>query len=160
MKKIRLSNGHSALVDDKDYKSLSAYSWYEMHGYAVRIENYRDDKKMRGRIIRMHRLITKAPKDKYVDHINGNRLDNQRSNLRLVSPSENQYNRKIGKNNTSGYKGVHWSKSMSAWEANIRCQNKWTYLGKFENIQEAALAYNEAAKRMFGKFAVLNQIKF
>ena len=91
-----------------------------------------------------------------VDHINGNRLDNRKENLRLVTPQQNNMNRKPLKNSTSKYKGVFWDKNRNKWLVLIMIGDKSRYLGRYQDEREAALAYDKAAKKLFGEYAYLN----
>jgi hypothetical protein len=93
-----------------------------------------------------------------VDHINGDGLDNQRCNLRLATHSENLRNRGYTKKNTSRYKGVTWYKPYKKWRAQIKTDHKMKNLGYFDIPEEAAEAYNEAAKKYHGSFAWLNKL--
>lgn len=99
-----------------------------------------------------------------IDHINHNTLDNRKENLRLCSVNENNYNRKINKNNNSGYKGVHLArynrknKIYIYYRAKIQTDNIEVSLGLFKTAKDAAIAYNEAAKKYHGEFAYLNPI--
>jgi len=95
--------------------------------------------------------------DMQIDHINGIKWDNRISNLRQVSGFDNQKNRGKNKKNTSGYKGVH--KNKNKWEVSIMANNIRHRLGHFDNPKEAALVYNEAAKKLHGAFAYQNEIK-
>ena len=91
-----------------------------------------------------------------VDHINGNRLDNRKENLRLATPQQNQMNRKSHRNSTSKYKGVSWDKSRNKWRALIMIDNKYKHIGRYQDEREAALAYDKAARELFGEYAHLN----
>jgi hypothetical protein len=107
----------------------------------------------------MHRLIMGNPEGKCIDHINGNKADNRRCNLRLCDKAQNLRNmpKRIGKY-TSLYKGVHFDKNRSKWKAEITFEYKNIHLGRFNSQIEAAKAYNSAALRLFGEFAKLNEI--
>ena len=150
MKKIPLTQGKFALVDDEDYTELSKYKWYATKG---RNTFYAKNARM-GRI--MHRHILNPPRYKDTDHIDGNGLNNQKINLRLATRSENGGNRRLGSNNTSGFKGVHWAKDYRKWKVRIKINRKDIYLGRFSSREEAVLKYNDAAKKYFGIFARLN----
>lgn len=89
-----------------------------------------------------------------VDHKNGNGLDNRKCNLRIATSSQNKANTKIRRDNTSGFKGVIWHKASNKWMARVADK----YLGLFRSKYEAAKAYNQKAKEMFGEFARLNEI--
>ena len=106
----------------------------------------------------MHRLVINAQKGTMVDHINRNRLDNRKENLRLCTMQENRRNSAKKKGSASPFKGVMRVTHRPAWRAFIKYDDKNHYLGYFKSEVEAAQAYNEAAKEHFGEFAVLNQI--
>ena len=89
---------------------------------------------------------------------NGNGLDNRKANLRICSNSQNQANRGVGKNNTSGFKGVWFDNRVLRWRAAIQVLKKRIQLGKFDLKEDAARAYNKAATKYFGEFALLNRI--
>ena len=106
--------------------------------------------------LQIHRLITEAPKGMHVDHINGNPLDNRKSNLRICTHAENQRNRGANKNNTSGYKGVSWHKRNKKWACQIKHNYKKIHVGNYATPEEAARAYDAKAKEFQGEFAYLN----
>src|SRR3990167_7117239 len=156
MKTIELTQGEVAIVDDADYDYLSQWNWslYRKTGrrsyYAQRSMPLPDGRKT---TIQMHRHILSAPIGVQIDHVNGNGLDNQRCNLRLCTHAENRRNMDAYRNCTSGYKGVHWHRQRKKWRAVINYQKKSISLGLYKNKEEAAIAYDEAAKKYFGKFA-------
>ena len=143
-----------ALVDPDDYQKLSQYNWEcfekESRGrYAIRLEGRK--------IVSMHREIMNAPDGKVVHHDDGNGLNNTKENLRIVTVSENnKYVRKRGRAASSKYKGVSLEKRNGKWRAGIKSDGKYKSLGYFENEEDAARAYDEAAKVHHGNFAVLN----
>ena len=155
MKTIPLTQGHVALVDDEDFEGLSRYNW---HARKDKQTFYAARGTLRGgvaRTIMMHVAISGI---KNVDHIDGNGLNNQRSNLRPASASQQAANRKKSNRNSSKYKGVSWNKRLKKWMAQIKPPNKkQIYLGLFDNEELAARAYNQAAIEHFGDFAKLNQ---
>lgn len=155
MKKIKLSQNKYTLVDNADYDWLKQWEWkVNGHGYVYRV--LKINKKHEW--IWMHRIINKTSSNLHTDHIDGNTLNNQRNNLRSCNRFENMQNRKLNRNNASGYKGVCWHKIGKKWVAQIFLKRKAIYLGYFKDKKEAALAYNEAAKKYFGKFSRLNKI--
>ena len=155
MAKIRLFDGHFTTVDDADFEWLSQWKWHYKDGYVVRTQYVKGSgrKNQRNVHIRMQRLILGNPKGLLVDHINGDKLDNRRTNLRLATHTENHQNRNKQTNNTSGYKGVflHNLRLKKPWRARIAIPgdpNK--HLGFFATRKEAAQAYNAAATKYHG----------
>ena len=150
MKQITLANKSTfALVDDSDFECVNQWKWHlDITGYAVR-------KPKSGKIY-MHRLLLNVGA-KQVDHINGNTLDNRRSNLRPSTIAENRRNKGPKSENTSGYKGV--TKRKNKWIAQISANGTGYYLGIFDNKESAAKAYNKAATQLHGEFAKLNKIR-
>ena len=154
MKLLPLSNGQNSLVDDEDFSILNKHKWTVNNtGHVWR--NGVKDRKNHG--ISISRFIMGFPKD-CVDHINGNLLDNRKSNLRICKLEDNAKNKTIYKNNKSGFKGVVRHKGR--WQASIAVDKKDIYLGMFQDKDKAALAYNEAAKKYHGEFAKLNIIDY
>jgi hypothetical protein len=153
MKKIKLTQGKFALVDDDDFENLSKLNWFfSPNGYAYNPKH---------ESIYMHRAIMglkKGQNEKFVDHINSEKLDNRKQNLRHSDKYRNQQNRKIASNNTSGYKGVSFMKSKGKWWSKITVNKQRKFLGYFETALEAGVAYNNAAKKYFGHNAKLNNI--
>lgn len=151
MKTIKLKNGEEALVDDEDYEELNKYRWFCSNGYVVRGRYSRETKKTSS--VRIHRVIMNPPDYMDVDHINHNKLDNRKENLRVCTASGNQMNRdKFLTRNTSGYKGVSWSKDHRKWDARIKKDGKNYWLGLFVDVKEAHKAYQQKAKELFGEF--------
>jgi AP2 domain/HNH endonuclease len=156
-RKIRLTEGKYTIVDPQDFYWLNNLDWVYKKGsksfYAVRFDNdYADGPT----IVAMHREILKPPKGLLVDHRNQNGLDNQRSNLRIATRSENNINVPKRKNTTSRFMGVSLTNGRKRWVANINHQNKRICLGRFYNEEEAAKAYDVAARKYHGEFARLN----
>jgi hypothetical protein len=152
-RKIKLTQGKYAIVDPEDYEKLIGYPWYAAKSprtfYARRYEN--------GKTIKMHRQIMNPPPGLFVDHENHNGLDNRKANLKIATPTENARNRrpKSGKSG-SIYKGVRRNKKLNKWRAVICYNGKYIHLGYFDDEKQAAKAYDEAAKELFGRFAFLN----
>lgn len=144
------------MVDDEDYEWLNQYNWRANHDGTVL--GWMGTSKDKQRPILIHRLILNAPEHLEVDHIDGNRLNNQRSNLRLATSSQNKMNRGPRKDNTSGYKGVSWHSQRLKWTARVKAGQKYIHLGLFDSKEAAALAYNSAARLLHGEFAWLNNI--
>jgi len=155
-KHIGLTQGKFAIVDDADYEWLSQHKWYAAQGsstyYARRMLYGKAEQKE----IRMHRAILKPPPGMESDHINGDGLDNRRCNLRTVTRSQNSMNRRNQMNCSSRHKGVSWDSRDCKWRVQIKIDGRGQRLGYFDDEQEAARIYNQAAKRLFGEFARLN----
>lgn len=151
MKKIKLTQGYEALVDDKDYEWINQCKWHvfpnnsgSMYAFASK---QKFDGKKHHRLI-MHRVINKTPAGFETDHINGNGLDNRRSNLRSVTRSQNMLNRKRNKKSSSKYKGVYWHKQHRKWIANIQINKKRIFIGLFKKELDAAKAYVSKVKEL------------
>ena len=158
MKKIKLSKGKYAIVDDEDYRHINKYKWsYHNAGYACRVI-WKNNKQI---MILMHRYIMKTPKNKDTDHKNRNKLDNRKKNLRICSRSNNMKNMLKWRIKTasSKYKGVTWFKAANKWMAQIKVNKKKLHLGLFVNEIDAAKAYNKAAKKYFTIFVKTSRIK-
>jgi hypothetical protein len=156
MKKLRLTQNQYAIVDDQDYDYLNQWKWTFNQGYARRKLVVGE----KAYSIPLHKAITLCPDGYLVDHVNGDTLDNRKINLRICNKGQNNYNRRQGAlNNKSGYKGVYLDKKSNKWQAQIRYNYKTRYLGLYENIKDAARAYNEAAAKYFGEFARPNYIE-
>ena len=107
MREIQLTKGKVTIVDDEDFERVNKFKWFIFNGYVV--HSIKSDDKWTSQS--MHRLILNAPEGKQVDHINSDRLDNRKENLRICNRSENQWNRSKQKNGTSGFKGVSFHKA-------------------------------------------------
>lgn len=144
MAKLSLNFDYSTLVDDELVPYLGSWKWSYSSGYARRQEYLgKKDGKRTFRLVYLHRLIMNAPKGKQVDHINGDTLDNRKSNLRVVTRSLNQHNRKISCRNQSGATGVYWHKQRSKWHAQVMVDRKKKSLGLFDEVLEATGAVQE-----------------
>lgn len=160
MKRIKLTQDKHALVDDGDFEYLNKWKWQfdSKTGYANKKLWIKDGKGKELKIY-LHRLIMKNPSGKRIDHINRNKLDCRKENLRIATHSQNLMNRNKNSNNTTGYKGVFFDKTRNKWKAEIKHFYKTHYLGRFDTPKEAAFAYNEGARKYHGEFAYLNQLK-
>lgn len=148
-KRIPLTQGYEAIVDSEDYDELMKYTW----SAAVRRNNVYAQRAGKGAVpILMHRQIMGFPKQ--VDHRNGNGLHNWRGNLRSCTDNQNQWNSKP-KGNGRKYKGA-FINNKKYWMARIYKDSKPIYLGCFATQEQAARAYDAAAKKLFGEFAKLN----
>jgi len=157
---IPLTRGMSAIVDTEDFERVSALTWHAVNTpkgsqwwYAE--HRYKDGRVSRG--FSLHRFILGVtdPAIK-VDHRDGNGLNNSKTNLRSCTPAQNRANSRKQPNTTSRFKGVHRRKTETKFVAAIKIANKSKYLGAFENEEDAARAYDAAAKAHHGEFAKPN----
>ncbi len=148
---IPLTRGKFAIVDEEDFERLNRYKW---HAICVRGKWYAR-RAPGGKVIMMHREIMKAPKDKLVDHIDGNGLNNRRCNLRFCTQQQNMQNRRPLLR-TSRFKGVSYCKNTEKFHAEITRSRRKTFIGSFDDEIEAAKAYDRKAIELFGEFAYLN----
>jgi len=150
-------SGYDVLIDDEDYERLKGFKYNVYRGdeerglYYFSRNLYVDGKRT---MTRLHRDVMGCIKGdrKTVDHINGNTLDCRKVNLRICTNTENCRNAKTHKNNTSGVKGVCWSKSSKKWQAHIRVDYIRIHLGLFTNIKDAEKAYADASAKYHGVF--------
>lgn len=158
MKKIRLTQGKYALVDNLDYKYLCKSKWFaeyrnNTNSYIARRKIKINNGKWKNQL--MHRVIMNAPKGIQVDHINHDTLDNRKANLRLCTQTQNSMNR-LTQSHSSKYKGVTWHKLAKKWVARIRVNKLLIPLGYFKLEKDAADAYDKVAKKYFGNYAYTN----
>lgn len=144
-------------VDLEDLELANSRKWYlNMKKYAsygegsVRLKTYRK--------IFFHRLVINVPNDLCVDHINRDTLDNRKINLRVVTSVQNQMNKRGYKNRSSRYKGVTWGKEAKKWEVRVMLKGKQHFVGRFNDELDAAKAYNDRARDLFGEFAYQNEV--
>lgn len=158
MKEIPLTRGMVALVDDEDYEMLAQYRWcVKACGsrlfYAVRALAGNGGKQH----VVMHRVLLNPLPGFDVDHVDGNGLNNQRSNMRVATRQQNIANKRISSRNTSGFKGVSLHRASGKWQVFLRIPNgKNKNLGNYETREEAARVYDDAARKWNGQFARLN----
>lgn len=157
--KIPLTKGKFAIVDIEDARDVFSHRWRLgkfRRQYYARMTVHRSDGKQTTMFL--HSFIMPPPPGFEIDHIDGDGLNNRRSNLRLATRSQNFQNSRIRSTNTSGYKGVHWDKHAHKWRARIVLDGYNKNLGLFDNREEAAAMYDVAAIEYFGEFARLNGV--
>ena len=155
--KIPLTKGKFAIIDDADEKLISNYSW---QAYYVGRKNSKRwyagaRERITNKMVYMHRLLSGVD-GMLVDHINGDSLDNRRSNLRPCTNSQNNMNKGPTTTTTSKYRGVNFDKCRNKWKSRIKVGSRQIFIGRFQLEVEAALAYDKYAKQYFREFAKLN----
>lgn len=158
---IPLTHGEFALIDEEDWARLLEFTWHlTSYGYAGRhaLRELGESPDRKTRVFKMHRELLDIPQCMQVDHINGNRLDNRKSNLRAATNAQNNQNKRSPRNNRSGYKGVSWCKERNKWAAQIQVNGRQKNLGRFDNVEDAIRAYDEAARKLHGEFALTNAV--
>ena len=150
------NTGAVATVSEEDFVFLLAFNWSQNpRGHFVRNDH--------GKVLMMHRVIAERAGidlSQYIDHIDRNKLNNKRENLRPATNQQNQFNRSQQVNSTSPYRGVTWDKNNQRWVARIRYGDKARkHLGSFSTAEAAAESYNNAAKLLHGEYANLNNIQ-
>lgn len=163
MKKIRLTLGKYALVDDSDFEWLNQWKWYAIKDhniyYARRAyKNPSPPPRQKAEI--MHRLILGVEGNTKVDHVNHNGLDNQRRNIRVATVSQNTANMRKMRDNKSGYIGVIWKAKVRRWQGvigiTVEGKQKSVSVGYFKSKIKAACARDDKAFELFGEFVSLN----
>lgn len=156
MKELKIQNSCLvALVDDEDFDRLSKFVWYVNKNFSIsrtfmsgirRVKNI----SLASEVLHQHGQL--------FDHKDRNPLNNQKENLRPCTYSQNMMNRTKARGTTSLYKGVSWSSSRKKWCVCIHHEDRNYFLGRFDNEVDAAKAYNQKAKELFGEFANLNPV--
>jgi len=146
-------SGYEVIISACDVERVMAHKWhfYKRSKSGLCYFSYKTPRPEVKEIM-LHRFILNCPPSMCVDHIDGNTLDNRRSNLRICTRAENSRNRRKNNNSTSGYKGVFWNKLYSKWAAYIRANNKRIFLGYFDDPKKAYEAYVAASKKYHGEF--------
>ena len=151
---VELTQGKTTLVDTADLDIIARYRWYCSNGYALASICDADGNSRR---IYLHRLVLGLTDPRlHADHINGDGLDNRRANLRRATRYQNMANQTLSRRNTSGYKGVSYYPRTLAYRATITAKGERRHLGFFSTPEEAARAYDAAAREMHGEFARIN----
>ena len=147
-------NGNSFIFDREDYQMLSGrYCYVTSNGNGY---GYAMSREVDGSQKQVSRLLLNLSNGDYVDHINGNHLDNRRCNLRIATVSENSQNARIRYDNSTGFKGVSYNKRRSKYRSYINNAGRQLHIGYFDNPEDAARAYDTAARFLYGEFACVN----
>lgn len=163
MKIVRINSKrhgqYDVLVDDEDFDRVVKFTWRITKSNLSGVLYASSLRRAGSKVIwfQMHRLIMRNPKSQ-IDHIDGNGLNNQKSNLRLATCSQNRMNTGKYKNNTTGFKGVFLCKNTNRYRVLIRFNKKQICGGRFDDRNQAAKKYNELALKYHGEFARLNII--
>lgn len=158
MKHVNLTKGQKTMVDDADYDHLTQWNWhFGANGYAVREQHLgmKDGKRIR-RTVLMHRELVDAPKGLDVDHVNENKLDNRRSNIRLATRSQNKANMRAVKRKDNLPMGVTFNpspRSKQPYMARVCMNGKSYFVGNFYQLKDAVSAYAAKKKELYGDFA-------
>jgi len=173
MENIKTNKGEFILVDNRHLKELKEYCWsIDANGYAITSvyimsrKESRDSGMPRKKNLKMHRLVYELTNNinlktkEHIDHIDRNKINNTVSNLRIsgIGRSINQINVGLRKDNTTGFKGVIFRKRTNKYEAKISYRSKRIWLGSYEDVVDAAKAYNKKAKELFGSCCYLNKV--
>ena len=145
------------MVDEELYEYLNQWKWSKYGNYFIR----RVQNKKVITTIYMHRLIVDAPKGLVVDHINGDTTDNRMINLRICTKQQNNFNKRIGTRNTSGFKGVFWAKDKKRWKSCVAITiggKKKRFTSEFKSKEQAIKSYENKAREVFGEFARINSL--
>jgi hypothetical protein len=142
--------GYNIEIDDEDAPRILTHSWWvssspETDGHVICFST-----RIGGKIIKLHRFIMGDPSGLVIDHEDGNRLNNRKSNLRPCTVSQNNMNLGLNRRNKSGYRGVSFSKTKNKWRATISLKKRQLHLGYFDRPDVAAAAYEQAAEIFYG----------
>ncbi|MGB4825387.1 MAG: HNH endonuclease [Leuconostoc mesenteroides] len=154
---IELTQGQFAIVDEEDFERVDKFKWRanrKKNGNFYARTHWRDEN---GRAIKkdLYSFVVNFKKEQQVDHINLNTLDCRRKNLRVATKQQNRFNTSVKETNKTKFKGVTF-RGENIFEAKISCNKIYYKLGKFNNAEDAAKAYDKKAKELFGEFAWSN----
>lgn len=130
------------LIDAEDYDNIKDYKWYLTKGYVTN-----------RKLGKLHRYLTNTPKHLVVDHINMNKLDNRKENLRVCKQQQNCFNKLEQKNNSSGHRGVTFNKRNNKWRARIGLNEKQIHLGYYDKLEDAIEARLSAENKYYKEFS-------
>ena len=157
-RRIKLTRGYYALVDECDFERLNRHKWQvNVRNGRPRQAGRTERRNQKSRYLTMHRVIMNPPRHMIVDHINRNPLDNRRANLRLSTPQQNSWNRSCPRNSKgSKYTGVSLDRDGQKWRVRIVIDGESRFLGYYDDEKAAAMAFDKAAWKHRGQFAFLN----
>lgn len=150
------AKGEEFYFDLEDYEKINKYCWHiKSDGYITTLIYFNKDYKKQ---IFLHRLIMNCNDDFLIDHMNHNKNDNRKNNLRMVTVQQNNMNNSLRKDNISNATGVFWNKKNNIWQAQIRVNSKAIHLGCFINKQDAIKSRKQAEEKYFGEYSYDNSI--
>ena len=157
-RRIKLTRGQYAIVDVEDFEQLNQYKWQcSCYGYATRSVTEANDLGSRQVDVYMHKVLCPTPEGMVTDHVNRNKLDNRKANLRPATRKQNNWNRSPKTDNRkTRYHGISWKKDVKKWRVRLAINGKSQSFGSYSDEIEAARAYDRVAKQHRGPFAVLN----
>lgn len=162
MKEMRLSDWKIAMVDDEDFLRIQdrGYAWMwspKKKGSKLGCVTSNNKNLPGPSHLKLHRFVMNAKPGQMIDHIDGNTLNNQKTNLRFCSHSQNNANKRLSQESKSGFKGVSWCSCTNLWRARIKQNGSSFTLGRFKNKIEAAICYDSEAIKRFGEYALTNK---
>lgn len=146
------SKGEEFYFDIEDYDNIKNYCWWKHHTGYIMADSFTNGKR---KTIYLHKLVMKCPysgRFQIVDHINGNKIDCRKNNLRYATAQQNNQNHKLNKNNKSGYSGVQWNRWHKVWDVCISIDGKRTYVGTSKDKNEAICMRKNAEKQYYGEW--------
>lgn len=149
-KYIQLKHG-TAIVDEQDFDKIKDYKWSSI--FCGKAKSPYAVSSHFGKIVYMHRIVMGAKSDQFVDHIDGNGLNNSRENLRFATTSQNNMNQCKRSDNTSGHKGISWCPDREKYQVYINIDRKRKSLGRYKTLEEAIYVRDQAVKAHYGEFA-------
>lgn len=151
---VTISGGKRVLVDGENLGIVGQFKWHAKKSKG----NWYAATRVGKQTVFMHNMLMPPVEGLETDHVDQNGLHNIETNLRYATPSQNRANVRLRSDSTSGLKGVCFYPKTGKWRAYIQKDKKWKQIGYFETKEEAAVAYNEKAKELFGEFAWLNKV--
>jgi hypothetical protein len=149
---VALTKGYKAVIDAEDAHLVDGWNWTALVRRNTVYAYRKDCSGQKLRAAYMHRVIMGEPEGLQVDHRDGDGLNNCRSNLREATHAENMRNRRLGRDNTTGFKGVAWHKASGKYQAKIRLNGERKWLGLHDTPEAAHAAYRKASTRLHGEF--------
>jgi len=150
------------IVDEDDFYKIINYKWsvYKTKDYGSTYYARTYIKELKKNVL-LHRFIMNCDDEekRIIDHINNNGLDCRKLNLRFSNHTLNNMNRRIQRNNKSGYRGVCWNATNKKWSSQIQYKRKQIFIGNFDDKRDAAIAYNKMSKKLFKEHAYLNEVE-